>query len=269
MRLQFFTEISNVRAFTSTRADGVMGSSLSPGPEGSFFLNRQKFLASCGLDGDKLVLPGQIHGTHIEYLAELPKPNVVEKEDFSAEVRRLKDTDGLITRRPGIILGVVHSDCFPVFLVSRDNTGDADLIAILHAGRKGTRLGIVFHGIREMQGYGAKPREIHVAIGPGICKECHTLTRDYHEEDISFFLNMHSRLIEEREGKWHLDLLGVVRKQLVQSGVLEENIEVLPECTAHPGNETKWASYRRDTAKGENAPNQLSVITLHEMQVGA
>ena len=78
--------------------------------------------------------------------------------------------DGLITRTPGLLLGIQTADCIPVILVDRKTKA----IGVFHAGWRGTLNRIVEKGAGEMRRwFGTMPRDIQAAIGPGIGGCCY------------------------------------------------------------------------------------------------
>lgn len=73
--------------------------------------------------------------------------------------------DGLLTNRTGIGLAIYVADCAAVFLADKERRA----IGLLHAGRKGTELGIVPHAIARMrEAFGSDPSKIVVQISPCI-----------------------------------------------------------------------------------------------------
>ena len=72
--------------------------------------------------------------------------------------------DGLVTDRPGVVLGVLAADCAPVLLAD----GDAGVIGAAHAGWKGALGGVVDATIAAMEKLGARRERIEVVVGPCI-----------------------------------------------------------------------------------------------------
>lgn len=102
--------------------------------------------AACG---GPLQTVTQIHGDSI-LTAPLP--------DFPVEA------DGIVTKLPGLCLGVYVADCGPVYAVDPV----AGVIGLFHSGRKGTELGITSTGIRRMVELGSDPARMTVLLGPCI-----------------------------------------------------------------------------------------------------
>ncbi len=73
--------------------------------------------------------------------------------------------DSLVTRTPGIMCCVLTADCLPVFVCARDG-GE---VAIIHAGWRGLRAGIIENTLAVMR---TKPADLLVWLGPAILA-CH------------------------------------------------------------------------------------------------
>lgn len=105
-----------------------------------------------GMGEYPLITAEQIHGNGI---------GMVGKETFG----QIPRVDGLITDRPGVVLGIYVADCCAVYLVDPVKR----CIGLVHSGAKGTRLGIVPEAIRAMTAsFGSAPADIVVQLSPCI-----------------------------------------------------------------------------------------------------
>ncbi len=161
--------------------------------------------------------------------------------------------DGLLTRRPGIILGILTADCLPVILVDPKHQA----VGVFHAGWRGTLKRIVEKGVGEMQrNFGSQPRELKAAIGPGIHACCYQVgpeVREQFESQFAYgselfheikesdlirdkypllFLSARAPGHSELPTRLFLDLVEGNRRQLVRAGVAAGNISVSPLCTS-------------------------------------
>src|SRR5262249_55431699 len=92
--------------------------------------------------------------------------------------------DGMITSLPGIVLGILTADCFPVLLVDVRNRG----VGAFHCGWRPTLKRIVEKGLGIMRyEFGSRPQDIHAAIGPGIQNCCYQVGEEVKEEFESQF----------------------------------------------------------------------------------
>jgi YfiH family protein len=117
----------------------------------------------------------------------------------------------------------------PVFIVDRIKK----IIAVVHAGWKGTALEISAKVVRLLQEkHGSSPRDILTAIGPSIgqcCFEVDTPTAN------AFFERKNSEAFlfpGARPNKWMLDLAEANRRQILNCGIPEANIDVSDLCTS-------------------------------------
>ncbi|OHA01386.1 MAG: hypothetical protein A3H71_03570 [Candidatus Sungbacteria bacterium RIFCSPLOWO2_02_FULL_48_13b] len=245
-----------------------MGSSKNPGPDGGSFRNSARLLNGFGIDAkERLVRAGQVHGASVRWIHQLPpKEETTGPDGSAAKVRRVADVDGLVTYNPEIVLGVVASDCYPIFFYYPPTSSMAPhgIIGMAHAGRAGVMLKIANVAVEAMYLAGAqKLSEIRVAIGPGICGKCHILHHKRDKADITFFELGYPKCISPAKSGPEMvgvDLLYVIRRQLIQAGIHAEHIEVSGECTACPENREKFFSYRRDKREAGNVQNMLSII---------
>jgi polyphenol oxidase len=208
--------------------------------------NRTTFLQQLGAVSGKKLWPlvgiRQIHSDLIHCVSELPNEPLAG--------------DGLITRMPGILIGIQTADCLPVILVDIKNRA----VGVFHAGWRGTVKRIVEKGVGEMRRcFGTLPRNVRAAIGPGI----HSCSYDvgpevrqqfesqfayagdlFHETKESdpvrekyplLFLTARAPGHSELPTKIVLDLVEANRRQLIDAGVPPRNISASLLCTAcHP-----------------------------------
>jgi purine-nucleoside/S-methyl-5'-thioadenosine phosphorylase / adenosine deaminase len=210
----------------STRKGGVspepfgMNTSFKVGDDPEYVqLNRKRYLEALQLVESQLAIPSQVHGNTVQ---------------VAGEPGRYEACDGLLTRRPGLFLSVSVADCLPIFLFDpvREHVG------LVHAGWKGTRLGILSHALRLLSAESTKPEEIIAWIGPGAGVCCYEVGEEVARE----FEAAHVERVKGRRP--HLDLKSANRAQLLAAGVREENIEISTLCTIC--NPDLLHSYRRD-----------------------
>jgi polyphenol oxidase len=161
--------------------------------------------------------------------------------------------DGLITDRPGMLLGIQTADCLPVILVDAKHRA----IGVFHAGWRGTIQRILEKGAGQMrQCFGTLPRDLRAAIGPGVHKCCYEVGEEIREQFASQF-SYGPDLFHEIEGhdevrekypmlfltarapghseiphRIFLDLVEANRRQLLAIGVPANRIAASPLCTS-------------------------------------
>lgn len=202
--------------------------------------NRQKLMQLLGLNNHNLFLPRQIHGDIIEEIASDLKNNTIEA------------CDGLVAlkashRLSSLALGVLSADCLPIiFFESKIN-----MIGVVHAGWRGTFLGITAKMIRKMVKIGGKKENIIVSFGPHIGRCCYDVS---HSRALAFqkIYGKDERITAFYDQKWHLDLGYVNYLVLRNENILPENIDASVVCNACRTKE--FYSYRKDKVEtyGEN-----------------
>ena len=110
----------------------------------------------------------------------------------------------------------------------------ANLAGAVHAGWRGTSLGIVTRTVERMvECFACRREDILAAIGPGISKCCFETHEDVPNAMTEALGASALQFIEILPtGKFHLDLKGLNAKRLEGAGVLAEHIAVSPDCTA-------------------------------------
>jgi polyphenol oxidase len=161
--------------------------------------------------------------------------------------------DGLITNAPGLLIGVKVADCLPVIAVDPVHRA----IGVFHAGWRGTVQRIVEKGIGEMRrNFASNPKDILVVIGPGIGACCYQVgdevieqfrsqfayaddlieevfdSHSLHTKYPLLFLNQRAPGHGEPPKVPHIDLVKANKRQAMDAGVPERNIEALNLCTA-------------------------------------
>ena len=195
--------------------------------------NRARAAGQLGLSSDRLLTVHQIHSTRVLTVTEgglWRSPGAPR-------------ADAMVTRQPGIALGVLSADCAPVLLAD----AEAGVIGGAHAGWRGALEGVVEATVTAMEALGAERRRIHAAVGPCIARESYEvgpefpapfLARDGENE--AFFT------ASARQGHYMFDLPGFLLRRLRLLGV------AVAEDSGHDtrGNDRHFFSYRRNTLEG-------------------
>ena len=223
--------------------------------------NRRRFQSA--IDARDMMLCGlsQIHSDVVHVFEA--RPAVPCRGDASA------------TNRPDLLLAVQTADCVPILFVDSKNR----TVAAVHAGWRGTLGRIVTKTIGKMQmQFGTKPADLLAAIGPSIGGCCYEVGTEVAAEFRSQFPNASEWFDELRTGdepnplQWlnmsppgHqpapknvlLDLRKANRAQLLEAGLLPQNISVSDLCTAC--RRDLLFSYRKDAG---TTGRLMSVIGL-------
>ena len=106
----------------------------------------------CGLAEKRFAIGEQVHGREVAVVDRATRFPVA-------------GVDGLITASHDVCLGVYVADCCAVYLVEPERR----VIALLHAGRKGSELGITAAAIAQMQTeFGCDPVKMIAQLSPCI-----------------------------------------------------------------------------------------------------
>jgi YfiH family protein len=238
IRPAIFDEFPEIVAAQSTRLGGV-----SPEPFGmnlsshvgddpySVAQNRELFLSSINWPlTSQVVYQNQIHSSNITQV--------------NGDEGVVRESDGLLTERPKVLLAVSVADCTPVLLYDPVTK----IIAAVHAGWRGTEQMITLQTIKRMRDLGAKPENIRAFIGASASGE-------RYEVGLEVATLFDKRVIKELGNqKFLLDVKAANLEQLHYHGIKDTNIEVSPLCTI---GEPILHSFRRD---GKRSGRMLAVI---------
>jgi YfiH family protein len=170
---------------------------------------RRAFAAQLGLDADRLVVAGAVHGAQVARVDE-PAPVV-------------PGADALVTDRPGLPLLVTCADCYPIVLYDPTKR----TAGVAHAGWRGTAAGVAGAAVAKLQAeYGSRPADMWVGIGPGICGHCYEVSAEVAARFDTEFLEPSSS-----HGRHLLDLLAANRAQLEAAGVQPGRVHSQGACT--------------------------------------
>ncbi len=236
---KIYSGISKVRAGMSTRigneSDTAFGVNLSfnVGDDPTRVRrNRKKFFAQIGISEHDLAIPLQCHS------------NNILKVDTRGEYEKC---DALITNTAQVALAVTIADCVPILLFDPINKA----VGAVHAGWRGTIGSIAKRAVEKMKAeYRTDPAQMLAYIGPSAGACCYEV-----DEEVAVIFG--NKVVPYPKKKIFLDLKKENMLQLMQLGVLTNNIEVSSSCTIC---ERKlFHSFRRD---GRKAGRMMAVICM-------
>lgn len=207
----------------------------------------------------------QVHGASVHVLISGRRSHPTQNDTKA---------DAMVTRDPSRVLVVRVADCAPVLLTS----GDAKVVAAVHAGWRGVVSGVLLNAVRVVQSEGA--REISAAIGPCIGAASFEVGPEVLDEFVRAFgsemvgelpsgwrvgdaiegvnevsgiagrgAGEQPRVVAWRraDGKAQVDLRGALEVQLRDVGVDRARIEHVGGCTARDA--SLYFSHRRELGK--------------------
>ena len=204
---------------------------------------RKELAISCELDTNQFVFPRQTHSDRVV---------VVTSENVTSTI---DDADALITNARGLFICVQTADCVPILLFDPEKK----VIAAIHAGWKGTISKIAKKTIEQMiEKFDCNPADIVAGIGPSIHMHAYEVGPEVVEAVEASFTNSSAMLKPSmNEGKAYFDLWEANQTVLMESGILEENIEVMGLCSFEHAD--LFYSARRD---GSDTGRMVSGIRL-------
>ncbi|WP_433263720.1 peptidoglycan editing factor PgeF [Actinosynnema sp. CS-041913] len=225
-----------IRRVVTTRQGGVSKSSFESFNLGdhvgddpaAVVANRRRLAEGLGLSEDRLVWMEQVHGRTVQ-VVDGPQDGPLEA------------TDAVVTDVPKLALVVLTADCVPVLL----GDPEAGVIAAVHAGRVGARVGVVPAALEAMRGLGAELGRVEVLLGPAVCGQCYEVPAGM-RDDVEKHLP--GSAAKTRAGKPSLDLRAGLWQQLADAGVGKVGVD--PRCTVE---ERDLFSHRRDPGTGRIA----------------
>ncbi len=150
------------------------------------------------------------------------------REDEVTGAPALREGDGLLSDRAGVLLGILTADCVPVLVVDPVRRA----VGAFHAGWRGTVQGIAEKGVARMvQEFGSRPGELLAAIGPSIGPCCYGVGDELRDQFAGRFPYA-GDLFSPRAGGWQLDLWEANRRQLLHAGLAEAGVWSMRTCTA-------------------------------------
>lgn len=213
----------------STRIGGVsqgqfanMNLGLGRGDRDSnVYENFRRICDAMGVEKELLVAGSQDHHINIRR---------VTRENGGTGIYKPKDMesiDGLCTDQKGVTLVVYAADCVPLYFYDPVK----NCIGLAHAGWRGTADGMAKAMTERLcTEYGCNLKDILVAIGPSIGKECFEVDPPCAEEFLK--LPQSGCFVEKGQGeKYHVNLWECNRQYLLEAGILPGNITLGAVCS--------------------------------------
>ena len=174
----------------------------------------------------------QVHGNAV----------VEVTEPWAMDVR--PKADGMVTRVPGLALGILTADCGPLLFAD----AEAGVVGAAHAGWRGANLGIAEATVEAMTKLGADPSRIDAALGPCIGQASYEVGPEFPGPFLAEDPG-HARFFKPgvREGRHMFDLQGYIVNRLEKLGL--KSVTSLGRDTCAEAD--RFFSYRRTCLAGE------------------
>lgn len=244
-KFESFRKYKDITHFITTKEGWVSGNKprFTGDQESDYFAFRKELAVSGDWDTDKFVFPRQTHSDHVAVATSGSSENTIS------------DTDALITNEPGLFVCVQTADCVPILLYDPQRK----VVAAIHAGWKGTVSKIAHKSVQKMtEKYGSNPTDIIAGIGPSIHMHAYEVGPEVVDLVKTNFSNSPVLLKPSLTiGRAFFDLWEANKTILIESGIPEENIEVMGLCTFEHA--SLFYSARRD---GMDTGRMVSGIRL-------
>jgi hypothetical protein len=190
--------------------------------------NRRRLAGELELPPDHVIWMEQVHG-RTAAVVDGPRADPLEA------------TDAVIATEPGLAVAVLVADCVPILLADPD----AGVVAAVHAGRVGSRVGVLPAALDAMRDAGARIDHVEALLGPAVCGECYEVPAAMRTDVATHLPGSATRT---RKGTPGLDLRAGLWQQLADAGVARIGVD--PRCTVE---DRSLFSHRRDGRTGRLA----------------
>ncbi|MAH85507.1 MAG: polyphenol oxidase [Rhodospirillaceae bacterium TMED8] len=206
--------------------------------------NRHRAAAKIGLEAHNLASVYQVHSA-----------DVVEVKSCYTLIDPPK-ADAMVTRQPGIALGILTADCVPILFADTE----AGIIGAAHAGWRGALSGVVQGTVGAMERLGSARANIHAVIGPCIRQSSYEVGVELRQAFIVDQVDNDQFFVSSvQQDRFMFDLAGYVRGCAESSGI-KIVVDVARDTYSE---EDLFFSYRRATHKKESGYGRgISLISL-------
>jgi len=197
--------------------------------------NRERAARAFGVPLDQTVFAQQVHGA---------RAAAVGPAEHGLGTRSMDDavpsTDILVTTAVGTTLVMLVADCVPLALVDPE----ARVLAVVHAGWRGTAAGAITRALGEMGRHGGRPDRTTAFLGPGVHPDRYQVSD---EVRLALARAVAPRPLDpgvarpDAPDHWLVDLVAANRQQLIHAGVD-------PECIFDSGTTTADGDHFSDRA---------------------
>ena len=240
----FFTREGGVSTGIYSALNTGMGSKDS---RDAVLENRSRATKHLGTTLERLATPFQVHS------ADAIKVDEVWEQGQGPKA------DAVVTRQPGVAVGVGAADCGPVLFAD----AEARVVGAAHSGWKGALTGILESTVAAMEELGAKRETMVAVLGPTISAAAYEVGPEFVDrfkeadaQNIRFFS------ASPREKHSMFDLPAYIISRLEVAGL--GRATSLGLCTY--SDDARFFSYRRTTHRGEpDYGRMLSAIMLTDL----
>jgi YfiH family protein len=196
---------------------------------------RQLWCHAIGVDPDRLVTTGQVHGNRVLRITADQAGRGARPGSLQAGI-----ADEMITNERGVVLLSMHADCLPILLVDPFTPA----VGIVHAGWRGTVVNAAGGAIAALTDtFGTEPGNVLAYLGPAIAASCYEVGDDVATAwTVLVGAEQIATALHARGDRWTFDVAAANVYLLRAAGLRPEHIELSGICTRCHGDE--WFSHR-------------------------
>lgn len=191
--------------------------------------NRRLLATALDVPLNHFTVAKQVHQSNVKVITE-----ELRGQGATSHHTAISATDAMITNVPNIYLMVFLADCVPILFFDPKK----DAIGVAHAGWKGTLKFIAQKSVKALQrNFGSQPADIIAGIGPSIGPWCYEVGPEVITQvknvfqTTGDFLELKHEDRKTTNSKGYFNLWEANKRQLIQAGILDGNIEVAGICT--------------------------------------
>lgn len=211
--------------------------------------NIESALKEKGFDSTNIMFVNQIHSAQV---------CVIDSAEKIHATQNLPKADAIVTNLPSLAIAIITADCSPILLQDED----AKVVAAIHAGWRGAKLGVIKNAVVAMIKLGAQTAKITAYIGPMIHQKSYQVSEEFLQDFIADEVENKKFFIDDKSSLSHhlFDLPAYVKNKLREQKIT--NIDDINIDTY--SNYQQYASYRKSTHDGVlNSSRNISVIVIN------
>lgn len=205
--------------------------------------NLEKNLKLLNWGFEKINFINQIHSNQVL---------VIDNEEKIQPKQGLAKADAIVTNLKNLAIAVVTADCGAIILQDQEN----EITAVVHAGWRGAKSGVIENTLQEMVNLGAAKENILAKIGPMIRQQSYQVSQDFYDDFLADDQSFAKFFIADKVAeKLLFDLPAFIANILQQQGVnqIEDcQIDTYQQCE-------KYSSYRKFCHDPENYQNLRNI----------
>lgn len=169
---------------------------------------------------------------------------VIDGEDKILPNQNLPKADAVVTNLKNLAIAVVTADCAPIIFKDEES----EIAAVVHAGWRGAKSGVIENALKEMLEIGAEIKNIKAFLGPMIKQKSYQVSKDFYDDFLQDDKRYEKYFIDDEEkAKFLFDLPSFVKDKTLSCGV-----EFIDDVEIDTYLSEDFYSYRKSCHEGKN-----------------